>query len=135
MTTDLLGYARSLIERQGVEGVWPRAAALLTRQALEDGLDRLWADTFPGMEKAARFTQLACLGLVIPDEELVADVRSAWASLSRACHHHHYELGPTASELDRWILQTEHLLEALRRPGEHPLAEGRSEKLPLQTGY
>ena len=119
MTADLLGHARSLVERQeGSEGVWPRAAALLTRQVLEETLDGLWSKIHPGMARASRATQLACLGLMITDAGLVADVRSAWASLSRACHHHHYELGPTAAELDRWILQTEHLVETLEQSGQ-----------------
>ena len=119
MTADLLGYARILIERpEGSEGVWPRAAALLTRQVLEEALDRLWLAVHPGVVGASRATQLTCLGLMITDSGLVADVRSAWASLSRACHHHHYELGPTAAELDRWIRQTEHLVETLQQSGE-----------------
>ena len=119
MTADLLGYARILIERpEASGGVWPRAAALLTRQALEDALDRLWQEIYPGVQHANRATQLACLGLMVKDAGLVADVRSAWVSLSRACHHHHYELGPTAAELDRWIRQTEHLVETLQQSGE-----------------
>ncbi len=117
MTTDLIRYARRLIKRrEGPEGVWPRAAALLTRQALEDSMDRLWEATYPGAKSASRATQLACLGLMFADKRLVSDVRSAWASLSRACHHHHYELGPTAAELERWILQTEHLVDVLKEP-------------------
>lgn len=117
MTADLLAHARSLIERQEAsEGVWPRAVALLTRQVLEEALDRLWLAIHPGLASASRATQLTCLGLMITDAGLVADVRSAWASLSRACHHHHYELGPTAAELERWILQTEHLVRTLKVP-------------------
>ena len=121
MTGDLLFHARALMERpQGSEGVWPRAAALLTRQVLEEALDRLWIATHPGVASASRATQLACLGLMIRDTGLVADVRSAWTSLSRACHHHHYELGPTAAELERWILQTERLVLALQQaPAPH----------------
>ena len=116
MTADLLAHARALIERpQGSEGVWPRAAALLTRQVLEEALDRLWMAIHPGVANASRATQLTCLGLMITDAGLVADVRSAWASLSRACHHHHYELGPTAAELSRWIEQTKRLVEAIEQ--------------------
>ena len=121
MTADLLGYARSLVERQeGSEGVWPRSAALLTRQVLEEALDRLWLAIHPGVARATRATQLACLGFMVKDAGLVADVRSAWASLSRACHHHHYELGPTAGELSRWIEQTKRLVEALETADTHP---------------
>ena len=123
MSEELLHTARRLIEEpEGPEGVWPRAAALLARQVLEGALDRLWAHTLPGMEQANRFTQLACLGQILRDGVLVTDVRSAWSSLSRACHHHHYELGPTAAELQRWIRQTERLTRALQQFERSPKA-------------
>lgn len=116
MTLDPIRHARGLIEDgEAMSGVWPRAAALLTRQALEDALDRLWAAGFPCVEQASRFTQLACLDQILDDRAVISDVRSAWASLSRACHHHHYELAPTAAELERWIQQTERLVKALER--------------------
>ena len=115
MNLDLLDHAWRLLQKgEGPEGVWPRAVALLARQALEEALDRLWMSTYPGTSRATRTTQLACMGLVIKDAGLVADTRSVWSSLSRACHHHHYELGPTAPELHRWILQVERLVESLR---------------------
>ena len=115
MTGELLNHARRLIAgSDGPSGVWPRAAALLARQALEDALDRLWAAVSPAMEQAGRRTQLICLSLFLEDEALIADVRAVWSSLSRACHHHHYELAPTAPELEGWIQQTEHLLTALK---------------------
>ena len=108
MSKDLIDHAHGLIEAtETLEGVWPRAVALLTRQALEEALANLWKYRYPGMEEASWSTQLACLDQVLDDDTLVADVRMAWAWLSRACHHHHYELDPTAAELDRWIQQTE----------------------------
>lgn len=114
MTGDLLDHARRLITGpDGPIGVWPRAAALLARQALEDALDRLWRLSVPQMRQASRRTQMICLGMLLKDEALIADVRAVWSSLSRACHHHHYELAPTAAELEGWIQQTEHLLTAL----------------------
>ena len=114
MTKELLQHARRLIAGpDGPVGVWPRAAALLARQALEEGLNRLWENDRLGMAAAGRRTQMLCLDQVIEDEALAADVRAAWSSLSRACHHHHYELAPTAAELEGWIQQTEHLLAVL----------------------
>lgn len=108
MNRDLIDRARELITTQeGLSGVWPRAAALLTRQALEEALANLWEFTYPGMEESSWSTQLACLTEVLADPSMIADVRVAWASLSRACHHHHYELDPTAAELEGWIQQTE----------------------------
>lgn len=114
---ELLDTARTLIERPdiGQPGVWRRAAALLARQELEVALMQLWITNIPGVERSSTATQLACLDYLSPDPELAADVRSAWHALSRACHHHHYELPPTAPELLHWIRQVEHLSEALDR--------------------
>ena len=135
MSQELLHEARRLIEEpEGLEGIWPGAAALLARQALEEALDGLWADAFPGMQYANRSTQLICLGQVLANHELVMNIRSAWLSLSRACHHHHYELGPTAAELERWIQQTERLVEALRKT-DGSVKSGRPVPLhPLHDG-
>lgn len=108
MSKDLIDHAHELIGTpESLSGVWTRAVAFLTRQALEEALAGIWKSTYPRMEDARWSTQLACLDEVVSDPSLVADVRAAWASLSRACHHHHYELDPTAAELDRWIRQTE----------------------------
>ena len=111
MSQDLVNRARRIISApEGLTGVWPKAAALLARQALEEALANLWESTYPGMGEASWSTQLACLPEVVSDPSLVADARAAWVSLSRACHHHHYELDPTAAELERWIRQTERLV-------------------------
>ena len=111
MSEDLIDHARELIGApEALKGLWPRAVAFLTRQALEEVLTGLWQYTYPGMEEASWSTQLACLDEVLPDQSLVAGVRTAWVSLSRACHHSHYELDPTAAELDGWIKQTERLV-------------------------
>jgi hypothetical protein len=36
--------------------------------------------------------------------------------LSRACHHHAYELAPTAEELTGWLAETERVIAALAPP-------------------
>ena len=41
-------------------------------------------------------TQLICLRSYLEDAPLAARAGHAWSALSRACHHHPYELGPTA---------------------------------------
>lgn len=111
MSRDLIDHAHRLIRAtETYEVVWPRAVALLTRQALEEALADLWRYPYPGMEDASWSTQLACLDEVLDDDTLVGEIRMAWVWLSRACHHHHYELDPTAAELDRWIRQTERLV-------------------------
>ena len=84
-------------------GIWPRSAAVLARQALEQGLDDFWGARAPRVREASRRAQLLCLGAYLHDDEVVSGVRYAWHGLSRACHHQVYELPPTATELERWL--------------------------------
>ena len=86
---ELLAEAERLFTTRATDlrGTWPRAVALLTRQALEQTLDDLWRWKAPGQELASRRAQLLCLGWDIRDEALAQEVRYAWAALSRACHH------------------------------------------------
>lgn len=91
-------------------GIWPRAVALLGRQALEQSLDDLWRARAPRVQAVSRHAQLLCLGAYVADEELVSGVRHAWHGLSRACHHHAYELPPAAAELEGWLDAVERLV-------------------------
>jgi hypothetical protein len=102
---ELLDAARTIVRqpRPGSAGLWSRAAALLGRQALEAGLDELWARTRPGIQRASTRCQLLCLPAFLPDHRLAGRAAHAWAALTRACHHHPYELPPTADELERWL--------------------------------
>jgi hypothetical protein len=47
--------------------------------------------------------QLICLKSYLDDDELAARARHTWSALRRACHHHPYELAPTATELRDWL--------------------------------
>jgi hypothetical protein len=89
--------------RPATSGLWPRAAAMLGRQALEETLDELWSQQAPGLERASTTSQLLCLPALLPDRQLAGRAAHAWAALTHACHHHPYELPPTADELDRWL--------------------------------
>lgn len=117
LSGSLVEWARAVLNHPelGVVGAWPRAAALLGRQALEEGIDDFWRRNLPTMKSASRTTQLACLDQYLADFDLVSGVRVAWAALSRACHHHAYELSPTAPELDHWLATVESLVERLDR--------------------
>lgn len=102
----LLAAARELITRPdaATAGVWPRTAALLARQALEETLDSRWAAealTSP-LRQATIRSQLICLPAYL-DPALAHQVAYTWAALSNACHYHPYELAPTSSELTTWI--------------------------------
>jgi hypothetical protein len=103
---DLLATARDLLERPALASVggWPRAVALLTRQALGTALEEFWkaSPTTAGLCDCARKTQLICLPAYL-DACLAREASYIWAALSSACHYHPYDLSPTAAELSGWI--------------------------------
>jgi hypothetical protein len=86
----------------GTAGLWPRAAALLTRQALEVALATYWSKAAPGVEACSRNAQFLCLGRYLGDESLAQRAHVVWSGLSRGCHHHVYDLAPTREELLAW---------------------------------
>ena len=119
MTTpaELLGMARQLLGRASPEtaGLWPRAAALLGRQALETSLDGYWALRRIPLESCPTLQQLICLREYLDDAELAGRVHHAWSALSRACHHHPYDLPPSAGELEAWLETVERWLAVASR--------------------
>jgi hypothetical protein len=83
----------------GARGTWPLACAWLLRLALESELTRFWQSACP---PAAECRSHRALFLLLPwyvDPAAAHRAALAWAALSRAGHHHCYELGLTASEL------------------------------------
>jgi hypothetical protein len=113
---ELLVEARRLVEHPdaATAGVWPRAGALLARQALEQAMVGLWA-TQPhasGLSDSTMRSQLLCLTAYV-DKDVATRATYLAAALSRACHHHHYELAPTATELVRWLDETADLVALL----------------------
>ena len=111
----LVNLARSVmrVPRADLVGTWPRAAAILGRQALEITLDQLWAQAAPGVENASARAQLTCLPEYI-DPELASRIRYSWHVLSAACHYHAYELPPIAAELNGWLDDVEALIAEVR---------------------
>jgi hypothetical protein len=97
----LLELSRGLLSRPdaATAGLWPRASALLARQALETALDAYWSARGIGLDACPTRSQLICLKEYFDDSEMAAAVRSCWATLSGVCHHHAYELAPTVAEL------------------------------------
>ena len=113
---DVVKAARQLLERTdaATAGLWPRATALLARQAIESALAELWRLRAPGLEKCSTRAQLLCLAYYLDDERLAEQSSYAWASLSRACHQHPYELPPTSNELLGWLQAVEVLASRVR---------------------
>jgi hypothetical protein len=113
---ELLAEARSLISRPdaSMAGVWPRTAAFLARQAIEEAVNARWAAssaTYP-MLNASMWSRLACLPAYISGPGARQAI-FAYAALSGACHYHPYELAPTAAELTGWIADVEALVDEL----------------------
>lgn len=106
-----LGLAQELLEGRNGEmvGVWPRAVAFLARQALEDAMRWIWLVHAPGVEECSARAQLLCLRSYLGDEELAEEADHVYGRLSWACHHHPYELAPTASELKAWLEKVERI--------------------------
>jgi hypothetical protein len=97
----LVGMARELLTHASPKtaGLWPRAAALLARNALEMAVDDYWARRRIPLTSCPTLAQLICLREYLGDDDLAGRVHHAWNALSRACHQHPYELAPTAAEL------------------------------------
>jgi hypothetical protein len=108
----VLDMARGLLRRADplTAGLWPRAGALLAGQALEATLDRLWDVQGVDLHRCPIRTQLICLRTYLGDADLAARAGLTWSALSRACHHHAYELAPTATELQAWFGVVEELM-------------------------
>jgi hypothetical protein len=102
---ELLTAARSLVDRSAgdTRGLWPRAAVFLARQSLEVALKTYWSAKAAGVEESSMRAQLLCLGTWVSDEPLARRAHQAWSALSRASHHHPYELTPTRDELIGWF--------------------------------
>jgi len=117
--SELVAVARDLMERPDAmtAGIWPRATALLARQALEAGLDDLWRLRAPGLEQCSARAQLLCLSYYLRDAALAERLSYTWAGLSRACHQHAYELPPTSSELLGWLATVDALIQAVPPSG------------------
>jgi hypothetical protein len=109
---DLLDMADGLLHRADPDtiGLWPRASALLALQALESSVGRLWLRHTVELQRCSMRAQLICLRSYLDDTLLAARTGHAWSALSRACHHHPYELAPTAGELQSWFLVVRELI-------------------------
>ncbi len=114
----LLAAARRLVDESGpsTAGWWPRASALLGRQALEQGLREHWRRTSPGAGSATFRAQLVCFAQQV-DHPAARRAPWIWSALSEACHFQGYELDATAQELRQWLEGVDQVLAACE--GDH----------------
>lgn len=95
-------YAETLLSGDACSPAWPRCAAWLIRLGLEYALGQLWAARYPSLTEANFTSQLLALRVVV-DADTAQRAAQLWSALSRAGHHHHYELEPSAGELRGWL--------------------------------
>ena len=110
---DMLGMAQGLLghAHPDTAGLWPRASALLACRAVEATVHRLWERRALDLRGCSMRVQLIFLRTYLGDADLAARAGHAWSALSRACHHHAYELAPTAAELRVWLSAVEELIQ------------------------
>ncbi len=111
---ELIAAAWRLIDlpEAATAGLWPRAAAILARQALEHTLHTFLAAHAPGAQAAPFTTQLILLRALHPNPTLAARAAYTWSALSAATHHQGYELNPTAPTLRAWLQTVYELVRA-----------------------
>jgi len=104
----LLDFADQVLDgtvNLGMRG--PRTAALLARRAFEDWLDeasRSWAAHVESDRPPTTSSKLVVLG-ALRGEELGETAKRIWHGLSRAVHHHAYELQPSVAEVRSLVSQ------------------------------
>lgn len=112
---ELLDAARRILGHTGglAPALWPRAAAILARHALESKVRDMWTSR-PGYESLAQSSMRAQLVSLIDIIDVAQAARASfvWSALSEACHYHPYELAPTAGELTHWMNEVEELIAA-----------------------
>ena len=99
----LLDYAEQILDGTVELGARSaRVAALLARSAFEDWLDEQnpWAVT--AVQRPSAASKLVALSTG-EDPDVGRRAQRAWAGLSRACHHHAYELQPSPSEVRQLV--------------------------------
>jgi hypothetical protein len=113
---ELLVQADGLIasDTRGATATWPRAAAVLTRQALELSIGERLARVDAELRNTSMRSQLTCLRAIAKDTDAAANASYAWARLSAACHYHPCELAPSATELRSLMTTVADIAQRLR---------------------
>lgn len=75
-----------------------RGAAVIARQVLEESVERRCRELAGTVGRPTFRSQLVLLR-ELGDPVVAERARVAWDGLSRACHHHSYELQPTVTEV------------------------------------
>ncbi|BBY44164.1 hypothetical protein [Mycolicibacterium celeriflavum] len=99
-----LNYADRLLDGEfGLDARGPRIAALLARSVLEEWIEEQSASwSSPLLGYPTTRSKIVALGAV-RGAEVGERTRRIWHRLSRAVHHHAYELQPSAAEIRQLV--------------------------------
>jgi hypothetical protein len=116
----LLDHAQALLDGtiRLPGSIAPRAAAFLVRQALEETARTLCREAGADIDRASMRSKLTALRVLYGDH-LADTLNVAWGELCNACHHHAYELAPTADEVHHLLMLVTGL-SSPSRPSLHP---------------
>jgi hypothetical protein len=105
MTPPSLDLARSVLDGRTAAppGCQARIAAFLARQALQDEVDALCAAHDPALRHPVTMRSRLTVLRFIHGADVARTAEVAWQGLNEACHHHAYELSPTAAEIGHLI--------------------------------
>ena len=113
--TALLQYAEAVLDGRVALGTrGPRTAAVLARLAFEDWLDERSRSWMSADARPSTNSKLVVLG-ARHGIDLGEHAKRVWHALSRACHHHAYELQPSAAEVRILVSEVRRLSDDQRR--------------------
>jgi hypothetical protein len=114
----LLAAAQRLLDGEHDLDCWPIATAILLRCALEISVERHLVARGDVTAGATMRSQLLALAARRGDDDLAAAAAMAWGELSRAVHHHAYELAPTVGQLRRLVETVDDTVVGFGIPGQ-----------------
>ncbi|GAA1874336.1 hypothetical protein [Myceligenerans crystallogenes] len=121
----LIQYTAGAVAHQSL-----RAACWMLRTAFESAVRELLTNRGIAVGAASARTVHLCLQALYLETapDLVRDVESAWDRLSRAVHHHAYELSPVYSEVRDLADTVSRIVEFAQHPVDPPTRTHHSEQ-------
>ena len=119
----LLDHAKEVL--QGSAAHSNRAACWIARSALEHAVDDLLEAQRLSANEATMRSKLTVLQVAYEqDNDVPALADHAWNRLSQACHHHAFELAPSATEVQHLIQRGAKVIRVTSagRPAPEPAA-------------
>lgn len=89
-----------------------RGASLALRTALEIAVDSTLEAAVPGTAASSTRAKMLCLRCYA-EATTARRAYAVWSHLCLGCHYHHYEIGPSHSQVSAWRAEVGELVEEL----------------------